>query len=134
MADNVTIGTGDNVAADDVSGVKFQIVKLDFGGNGLSAPVSDSVPTFQRLGAKTFTTAAPTGTAVEILSANAVRKSAVIRNHGGQTVFLGKNSSVTIANGFPVYAGESFSDNESNDAWFAITEGSTGDLRMVQVT
>src|SRR5689334_8188806 len=41
MADNVDItpGTGATVAADDVSGVLFQKVKLDAGGDGLSTPV-----------------------------------------------------------------------------------------------
>lgn len=43
MADNVAItpGTGDTVAADDVSGVKYQRVKLDIGGDGASTPVTD---------------------------------------------------------------------------------------------
>lgn len=43
MADNidVTPGTGKTVATDDVSGVQFQKVKLDIGGDGLSSPVTD---------------------------------------------------------------------------------------------
>lgn len=42
MADNVNItpGSGDVIAADDVSSVKFQRVKLDVGGDGLSVPVT----------------------------------------------------------------------------------------------
>lgn len=47
MADNTTLnpGTGgDVVAADDVGGVKYQVVKLDLGGNGESVPVSGSLP------------------------------------------------------------------------------------------
>ncbi len=46
MADNidVTPGTGKTVATDDVSGVQFQIVKMDFGGNGASAPVTSATP------------------------------------------------------------------------------------------
>lgn len=41
MADNVSItaGTGTSIAADDVSGVFFQKVKIDGGGDGLSAPI-----------------------------------------------------------------------------------------------
>jgi len=51
MADNVPItpGSGVTVATDDVSGVQYQRVKLDVGGDGASAPivssgVSGSVP------------------------------------------------------------------------------------------
>lgn len=47
MADNVVLNTGsggDTVAADDVSGVKYQVVKLDVGANGVAAPVSNSNP------------------------------------------------------------------------------------------
>jgi hypothetical protein len=40
MADNVTLpGTGAVIAADDVSGVEYQRVKLDVGGDGAASPV-----------------------------------------------------------------------------------------------
>lgn len=43
MADNISVteGTGKTVATDDVSGVQYQVVKLDIGGNGVSIPVTD---------------------------------------------------------------------------------------------
>lgn len=43
MADNidVTPGTGKTVATDDVSGVQYQRVKIDIGGDGVSTPVTD---------------------------------------------------------------------------------------------
>ena len=46
MADNVPItpGSGELIAADDVGGVKFQKMKLDLGGDGLSLPVIDELP------------------------------------------------------------------------------------------
>lgn len=47
MADNVQLNPGsggDIAAADDVGGVKYQIVKLDVGGNGASAPVVGALP------------------------------------------------------------------------------------------
>lgn len=48
MADNVAItaGSGINIAADDVSSVYFQRVKLDAGGDGVSSPVisGDGLP------------------------------------------------------------------------------------------
>jgi hypothetical protein len=47
MADNVQLnpGTGGDIAAaDDVGGVKYQIVKFDLGGDGASIPVVDQMP------------------------------------------------------------------------------------------
>lgn len=46
MADNVAIsaGSGTSIATDDVSGVHFQRVKLDVGGDGVSTPVVDRLP------------------------------------------------------------------------------------------
>lgn len=46
MADNVgyTPGVGATVAADDVGGVLYQVIKLDIGGDGLSAPLSTANP------------------------------------------------------------------------------------------
>lgn len=47
MADNVELNAGTGgatLATDDVGGVHFQIVKLDVGGDGVSAPVSNSNP------------------------------------------------------------------------------------------
>ena len=47
MADNTTLNPGvggDVVAADDVGGVKYQVVKLDLGGDGVSSPVSGALP------------------------------------------------------------------------------------------
>jgi hypothetical protein len=47
MADNTTLNPGvggDVVAADDVGGVKYQVVKLDLGANGVSSPVSGTLP------------------------------------------------------------------------------------------
>lgn len=47
MADNTTLNPGaggDVIAADDVGGVKYQVVKLDMGGDGASLPLSESNP------------------------------------------------------------------------------------------
>ena len=44
MADNVAItaGSGTSIAADDVSSVYYQKIKLDIGGDGVSLPVSST--------------------------------------------------------------------------------------------
>lgn len=47
MADNVELNAGSGgatLATDDVSGVHYQYVKLDLGGDGASSPVSTTVP------------------------------------------------------------------------------------------
>ena len=47
MADNTELNPGsggDIVAADDVAGVKYQVVKLDLGAGGASAPVAGALP------------------------------------------------------------------------------------------
>lgn len=47
MADNVELNTGTGgaiCATDDVGGVQYQVVKLDVGADGVSAPVSNSNP------------------------------------------------------------------------------------------
>jgi hypothetical protein len=46
MADNVAItaGSGTNIAADDVSSVFYQRVKLDYGDDGATAPVTAATP------------------------------------------------------------------------------------------
>jgi hypothetical protein len=48
MADDVTLpGAGAVIATDDVSGRQFQIVKLDLGADGQSAPVIGAIPTVE---------------------------------------------------------------------------------------
>lgn len=77
MADNITLDSGDVVAADDVASVKYQIVKLAIGGDGQASLVSDTqgIPVKQSIvsGSGTITTqnsvpagVATGGSAVEI--------------------------------------------------------------------
>src|SRR3990167_2567020 len=46
MADNVAItaGSGTSIATDDDSGVQYQKIKIDVGGDGVSAPLSNTNP------------------------------------------------------------------------------------------
>lgn len=57
MADNVTILDANDaevpVAADDVGGVEYQVVKLDLGAGGASSPVSGTVPVSDGAGSLT---------------------------------------------------------------------------------
>lgn len=85
-------------------------------------------------GSKTFTDPAPTTTAASVLGANATRKVASLYNAGTQTVYLGKDNTVTTSNGFPLVPGGNMVDDASTDAWWAITASGTGDLRIIEVT
>lgn len=55
-----------------------------------------------------------------LLAANPNRKVAIIVNTSVNIVYLGKDATVTVANGVPLAAGASFRDDFSNDAWQAI--------------
>lgn len=70
MVDNVAItpGTGDVVAADDVSGAKFQRIKMDIGGDGVSLPVSgiaNAIPVKALDDVLTLDATTPTGALAE---------------------------------------------------------------------
>lgn len=83
-------------------------------------------------GLNTFTTVAPTGTAASVAAANSNRASLLIYNAGAVTVYLGQSNSVTTGNGVPLLPNASLEDTESKDSWYAITGGSTGDLRVIE--
>lgn len=92
------------------------------------------VRALQFTGTKTFTTAAPTSSGAQALAANEARVKAVIVNNGGNTVFLGKDNTVTTSNGLALAAGATLEDDVSSDAWFAVVVSGTGDLRICEVT
>jgi len=91
------------------------------------------MPTSQSQNTKTFSTAAPTNAAAAVLAANADRERALIYNNGSQTVYLGKDNTVTTANGFPLLPGSAIEDDRTADAWWAIVSSGTGDLRILEV-
>jgi hypothetical protein len=91
------------------------------------------MPTTQADNIKTLTTAAPTNTAALVLAANPERQGALIYNNGSQTVYLGKDATVTTANGMPLPSGASLADDRSADAYWAIVASGTGDLRIIEV-
>jgi len=82
---------------------------------------------------KTMSAAAPTNSAASVLAANTDRKTAVIFNNGSVTVYLGKDGTVSTANGLPLAPGSTLEDTDTQDAWFGITASGTGDLRIVEV-
>lgn len=87
---------------------------------------------FKSKGTNTTTTVQPTGTATLIVNVNANRTNLLIYNAGSVTVFIGKSSSVTTSNGIPLQVNASLEDTKSNDSWYAITAGGTGNLRIIE--
>ena len=72
-------------------------------------------------------------TATSILAANTSRKAAFIANNGTQTVYLGRDNTVTTANGLPLAAGQTWPDDTSTDAWYGIVASGTCDVRFLEV-
>jgi hypothetical protein len=84
MADDVTLpGTGAVIKTDDVSGKQYQVVKLDLGGDGLSAPVVGTLPV------------SGTVTATGPLTDTQLRASAVPVSFSGQSVGITGSVAVT---------------------------------------
>jgi hypothetical protein len=83
-------------------------------------------------GLNTLRTLSPNGTAALVASVNANRASILIYNAGSVTVFLGQSNGVTTDTGMPLLPNASLEDTESKDSWYAITNGTTGNLRIVE--
>lgn len=76
----------------------------------------------------------PSPSAVLLLAANVNRKMALLVNAGSNTVYLGKDTSVTVANGIPLLPNASLTDDVSTDAWYGIMAANqAGDVRIVEV-
>jgi len=117
MADNSTLpATGDIIAADEISGVKHQRVKVEFGTDGSATEVSSTNPLPVTVGSIAMPTTfvhgqklvATPGTELVLGSSatllNGVTVKALHSNTG--LVYVGGNP-VTSSTGFPLAAGES---------------------------
>jgi hypothetical protein len=87
---------------------------------------------FKSKGTNTTTTVQPTGTATLIVNVNANRAGLLIYNAGSVVVYIGQSSSVTTSNGIPLAVNASLEDTRSKDSWYAITDGGTGNLRVIE--
>lgn len=89
-------------------------------------------------GTKSAPSAISVGTgATLILAANSQRKSALIGNNnatGGATLFLGRDATVTVSNGYPLAAGASFTDASTKDAWYGIVASGSCDARVLEIS
>lgn len=129
MADNILLNVGvggDSVAADDIGGIKHELVKLEFGADGVATmvdaanplPVTDAAVLAKIVGTPAAilsgkTTVTTAGTRVQLAS-NAC-KSIVIKALAANTgiIYIG-NVTVAAANGYELAAGDSISCDCSN--------------------
>lgn len=73
--------------------------------------------------------------AVEVVSGDTSRRSALIQNLGPEPVFVGFDSSVTPTTGVQIAAGGgTYSDETFSGALYAITSSGTSDVRFQEVT
>jgi len=74
-----------------------------------------------------------TTAATSIIAANTARKGLIITNNGTVPVYLGI-AGVTTANGIPLPAGASLTDDVTTDAWYGIVASGTADVRVVEIS
>lgn len=98
-----------------------------------------ALPVQAARGSKSAPTTVTVGAAaVQVLAANANRKSALFVQLGTGTVYLGRDTTVTTANGIPLQPasgttpGGSLADTTSTDAWWAIGSAGGQDLRVLE--
>jgi len=71
-------------------------------------------------------------TATLILSANTTQKKRRFENTGNETIFIGSDASVTVANGFPIKPGEVLSAGDFNGTIYGIVVADTETLQFVE--
>lgn len=102
MADNTTINPGsggDVIATDDLSGVKYQRVKVNYGADGVANDVTPTVglPVAQQQSATgtLSSVAGTTSASTQLLASNTSRKGACFFNDSAAVLYLGLNATVT---------------------------------------
>lgn len=71
-------------------------------------------------------------TAVQIFGPNNNRVAASFRHAGGTTVYVGYDSGVTTANGYPVDVGEVFEADAIGGAVWGVCASGSADLRKAE--
>ena len=101
--------------------------------------VSANFPHGQRIahvpiGTKAGFTATIATTATLIRAGNSRRSSLVMAIASGGPVYLGRDNTVSVANGVPWSSGTVLTDDDSNDDWWGIVASGTADVRGIEVT
>lgn len=87
-------------------------------------------------GIPTFTNYTVGTAIVQLTKVNTQRKSLVIQNNGGGTVYLGSSTvAASGANsGYQLAAGATFTDNSTNTDWWSISATGSNVLLVMEVT
>jgi len=120
MADNTTLNAattvGDVIASDDISGVKHQRVKVEFGVDGEATDVSPTAP-LPVTSKTSLTPLSPTAVSVGDVSAEAVaqnanRKGLILTNTSQATISLGFGAAAVLLSGVILFPGGIFRMDE----------------------
>lgn len=123
MADNTTLNPGaggDVIATDDIAGVKYQRVKVNYGGDGVATDVSATNPlpvAPSRASASTSASVAGSTTNVTLLALNASRLGATIFNDSTADLYVKLGSTATLTD---------FTCRLSPNAYYEVPYGYTG--------
>lgn len=110
----------------------YNAVLYDASGNPVLVAANPGVVIPKR-GTKTIAAAAPTATPTLVAAAASGRLCCTLTNAGTVTVFLGPTAAVTPATGTPLTPGAVLIDDATTDAWYGVTAGATGDVRVLTV-
>jgi hypothetical protein len=149
MADDLEVqnnaGSGVRAVSDEITspysglaGRQAQGVKiLDGRADGTDPIPGDAGGLFvqEPKGTKTLSVVAVSSAAATlVLAANANRKSALLLNDAGGTVYFGPDNTVSSTNGLPVTDGQVLNDGGSNDAWYVrAATGVSGNIIVIEV-
>jgi len=68
--------------------------------------------------------------AKQLVSANPKRVGLLVYNNGSVTVYILSAQNMAVGDGIPVAAGATYSNDESTNEYYIITESSTADVRV----
>jgi hypothetical protein len=105
------------IQSDPINASDLSVLTVTLGNK--SGPQAISVPT--------------TAGGIILAAADTSRYAVLIYNVGPNTIYLGRDNTVTTATGYPVPSGSSFVDTISGDAWYAIAVTGACDVRIITI-
>lgn len=140
MADNTTLNTmtgGDVIATDDIAGVKYQRVKLNFGADGASSDVSTTnpLPISQTTAAiSTLANVSGSASSVTLVASNTDRRKVIMYNDSTADCYV-KYGTTASATSFTwlMAAGSHIEEDCYNGIITGIWTSATGSMRVTEV-
>lgn len=141
MADNMNVqtGSGGPVATDEIGGVQYQRVKVNYGADGSATDVSSTtpLPVYESAGSAIKSSSVTVGTSAAALPSSALsgRKSMIIQNLGAADIYIGA-SGVAVGDGFKVAAGASSPSFafSSSVTVYGISGSAGNDVRVLEAS